>query len=82
VQQGDPAARPHKTPITKYHSSAHGDDERHKGERNLRTDSRGSRIVKDQKHSARRVDLAVAAVMAYDRARDLARRPKPSILVG
>ena len=34
----------------------------------LRTDSRGSRVVKDQKHSARRVGLAVAAIMAHSRA--------------
>jgi phage terminase large subunit-like protein len=48
----------------------------------LRTDSRGSRVVKDQKHSARRVDLAVAAVMAHSRAVELCRRPSPSTYVG
>jgi len=47
-----------------------------------RTDSRGSRVVKDQTHSARRVDLAVAAIMAHSRAVELARRPVPSIYVG
>lgn len=34
----------------------------------LRTDSRGSRVTKEHKGSARRIDLAVAAVMALDRA--------------
>jgi phage terminase large subunit-like protein len=48
----------------------------------LRTDSRGARIVKESKHSKRRIDLAVAAVMAHSRAADLARRPAPSIYVG
>jgi hypothetical protein len=38
--------------------------------------------VKDQNHSARRVDLAVVAVMAHSRAVELARRPAPSIYVG
>jgi phage terminase large subunit-like protein len=35
---------------------------------NIKTDSRGSRIVKDSKNSPRKIDLAVAAVMAFDRA--------------
>jgi phage terminase large subunit-like protein len=48
----------------------------------LRTDSRGARIVKESKHSKRRIDLAVAAVMAHSRAVELARRPAPSIYVG
>jgi phage terminase large subunit-like protein len=48
----------------------------------LRTDSRGSRVVKDQKHSARRIDLTVAAIMAHSRAVELARRPAPWIYVG
>jgi phage terminase large subunit-like protein len=34
----------------------------------LKTDSRGSRISKEHKHSSRKIDLAVAAVMAFDRA--------------
>lgn len=34
----------------------------------LRTDPRGSRLAKEHKGSARRIDLAVAAVMALDRA--------------
>jgi phage terminase large subunit-like protein len=35
----------------------------------LKADSRGSRIAKDSKSSARKVDLAVCAVMAFERAR-------------
>jgi phage terminase large subunit-like protein len=34
----------------------------------LRADSRGTRIYKEHRHSRRRIDLAVAAVMALDRA--------------
>lgn len=34
----------------------------------LKADSRGTRIYKEHKHSQRRIDLAVAAVMALDRA--------------
>lgn len=34
----------------------------------IRTDSRGSRLSKDAKHSPRKIDLAVAAVMAHERA--------------
>ena len=55
---------------------------RHVANAVLRTDSRGARIVKESKHSRRRIDLAVAAVMAHSRAVDLARRPAPSIYVG
>ena len=55
---------------------------RHVSNAVLRTDSRGARIVKESKHSKRRIDLAVAAVMAHSRAVELARRPTPSIYVG
>jgi phage terminase large subunit-like protein len=34
----------------------------------LKADSRGTRIYKEHKYSTRRIDLAVAAVMALDRA--------------
>jgi phage terminase large subunit-like protein len=34
----------------------------------LKTDGRGSRIIKETRASARKIDLAVAAVMAFDRA--------------
>jgi hypothetical protein len=48
----------------------------------LKVDLRGSRLVKESKHSRRHIDGAVAAVMAHSRAVELARRPKPSIYVG
>jgi phage terminase large subunit-like protein len=41
---------------------------RHVGNAILKTDSRGQRIAKEHKHSSRKIDLAVAAVMALDRA--------------
>ena len=41
---------------------------RHLGNAVLKTDARGSRIVKDSPHSPRKIDLAVAAVMAVERA--------------
>ena len=34
----------------------------------LRVDSRGQRITKETKYSTRRIDLAISAVMALDRA--------------
>ena len=41
---------------------------RHVGNAVLKSDSRGTRIYKEHKHSPRKIDLAVAAVMAFDRA--------------
>lgn len=41
---------------------------RHVGNAVLKADSRGTRIYKEHKHSKRRIDLAVASVMALDRA--------------
>ncbi len=38
---------------------------RHVANATVRTDSRGTRISKDHKHSARRIDLAVCAIMAH-----------------
>jgi hypothetical protein len=55
---------------------------RHVSNAVLKVDTRGSRLVKETKHSKRHIDLAVAAVMAHSRAVELARRPKPSIYVG
>jgi phage terminase large subunit-like protein len=44
----------------------------------VRTDSRGSRLSKDAKHSPRKIDLAVSAVMALERAcQDPAPEPEP-----
>jgi phage terminase large subunit-like protein len=34
----------------------------------IKTDNRGSRLTKEHRHSTRRIDLAVAAVMAHERA--------------
>jgi phage terminase large subunit-like protein len=46
----------------------------------LRVDSRGSRLAKEHKHSSRRIDLAVAAVMAFSRAAELpARMPRSNV---
>jgi phage terminase large subunit-like protein len=38
----------------------------------IKTDARGTRITKDSKKSIRRIDLAMAALMAFDLASDLA----------
>ncbi|MGZ4576893.1 MAG: terminase TerL endonuclease subunit, partial [Mycobacterium sp.] len=43
----------------------------------LKVDARGQRITKESKHSARRIDLAIAAVMAFDRVPEQA--PMPAI---
>lgn len=51
---------------------------RHVGNAVIRTDARGSRLSKDSKGSPRRIDLAVAAVMALDRAV----RPNPPVAGG
>ena len=47
---------------------------RHIGNCTLKEDARGTRLTKDRKHSTRRIDLAVATVMAHARATD---RPEP-----
>jgi phage terminase large subunit-like protein len=47
----------------------------------LKTDSRGARLAKEHKDSKRRIDAAVAAVMAHDRAAVLAGERGPSIYV-
>ena len=52
------------------HSLTHSGDPRlarHIGNAVLKVDSRGQRIAKEHKHSSRKIDLAVAAVMALDR---------------
>lgn len=50
---------------------------RHVGNAVLKADSRGTRIYKEHKHSQRRIDLAVASVMALDRAAWHASQPTP-----
>jgi phage terminase large subunit-like protein len=44
---------------------------RHVGNAAVKVDSRGTRLAKQHKTSARRIDLAVAMVMAFDRARQV-----------
>jgi phage terminase large subunit-like protein len=52
---------------------------RHVGNAILREDSRGARLSKEHKDSPRRIDAAVAAVMAVHRAAELAGDREPSI---
>jgi phage terminase large subunit-like protein len=52
---------------------------RHVAHAVLKVDSRGTRLQKEHRNSHRRIDAAVAACMAFSRARDLASRPEPSI---
>jgi phage terminase large subunit-like protein len=54
---------------------------RHVANAVLKTDSRGARLAKEHKDSKRRIDAAVAAVMAHDRAAILAGELGPSIYV-
>jgi phage terminase large subunit-like protein len=44
----------------------------HIGNTVIKDDARGARLAKASKHSSRRIDAAVAAVMAFDRAAYLA----------
>ena len=41
---------------------------RHLGNATLRVDARGTRVSKDHRNSTRKIDLAVAAIMAHARA--------------
>jgi hypothetical protein len=50
----------------------HNQAGRHVGNAVLREDARGAWLAKERKDSARRIDAAVAAVMAHDRAAALA----------
>jgi phage terminase large subunit-like protein len=54
---------------------------RHVGNAVLREDARGARLAKERRDSPRRIDAAVAAVMAHDRACVLAGDRGPSIYV-
>src|SRR5512132_986591 len=54
---------------------------RHVANAILKSDSRGARLAKEHKDSPRRIDAAVAAVMAHDRAAVLAGARGPSIYV-
>jgi len=48
----------------------------------LREDARGARLAKERRDSPRRIDAAVAAVMAHDRATALAGVTRDSIYIG
>jgi phage terminase large subunit-like protein len=54
---------------------------RHVGNAVLREDARGARLAKERKDSPRRIDAAVAAVMAHDRAAALAGVTRDSIYI-
>ena len=54
---------------------------RHVGNAVLRADARGARLAKEHRDSKRRIDAAVAAVMAHDRAAILAGARGPSIYI-
>jgi phage terminase large subunit-like protein len=54
---------------------------RHIGNAILREDARGARLAKERKDSPRRIDAAVAAVMAHDRAAALAGVTRDSIYI-
>jgi phage terminase large subunit-like protein len=54
---------------------------RHVSNAVLKEDSRGTRLAKVHKHTARRIDLAVAAVMAHARACELGAVPEPMICI-
>ena len=54
---------------------------RHVANAVLKQDSRGARLAKEHKDSRRRIDAAVAAEMAHDRACVLAGDRGPSIYV-
>jgi phage terminase large subunit-like protein len=45
----------------------------------LKVDARGSRLAKDTRNSPRKIDLAVAAVMALDRAATSAPKAEPVV---
>lgn len=51
---------------------------RHMGNCALKVDARGARLTKEHKHSRRKIDLAVAAVMAHERAVQEPEPPPPA----
>lgn len=55
---------------------------RHIASAQLKVDSRGSRLVKDARNSPRKIDLAVASVMAVDRAAFWLSEPGPDTIDG
>jgi phage terminase large subunit-like protein len=79
-----PQSPPRMTPATQRFAEAvlnrtltHSRNrDRHVGNATVRVDSRGTRIHKEHKHSTRRIDLAVAAVMAHDIAATVQAEPQ------
>ena len=59
--------------------SGDADLARHIANAHLKTDARGSRLAKESKQSNRKIDLAVAAVMAHSRASFLANQAPTAI---
>jgi len=47
----------------------------------LKSDSRGTRIYKETRHSAKKIDLAVASIMALDRAVSFLEEPVPEFFI-
>ena len=54
---------------------------RHVGNAVLREDTRGARLAKERRDSPRKIDAAVASVMAHDRAAALAGVTRDSIYI-
>src|SRR5215213_5444925 len=54
---------------------------RHVGNAVLREDARGARLAKERRDSPRRIDAAVAAIMAHDRAAALAATTRDGIYI-
>ena len=76
-----PATQRFYEAVTTRHLEHDGDPRlaRHFRNCQVKTDSRGSRIVKDSKNSPRKIDAAVAAVMAFDRAAYYLREGNPDM---
>jgi len=62
------------------HHSGNPDLSRHLGNAVIRRTTHGGHLQKDAKTSPRKIDLAVAAVMALDRASHNAKKPRPRIV--
>lgn len=60
--------------------SGHSDLSRHVENAVVKISSRGEQITKDTKSSSRKIDLAVAAVMAFDRASFLAGKARARVI--
>lgn len=79
-----PATQRFYEAVTTHHLEHDGDPRlsRHIGNAQTKTDNRGTRLVKDAPNSPRKIDLAVAAVMAFDRAAFWLHEPGPDTWLG